>query len=181
MTGPPTPDAPDPRTGELPAYDLLVRQYLEATLRIERLKAWLEALAKRFEQVAHDGWSPVLDNQRHVIGTGDLPSRVQALENRGLVARLQQLEQRLDAPDVSDASPNGTRTANTFASGLGSSPSHRDTEAAQLRLQVSSLASQLAQTEGRLRRLRQANGRHGTRDRRNGHSKWEFWRGWKRD
>ena len=107
-------------------------------------------------------------------GSGVVPyplvARLEALETRSLLARIEGLEARAagapgpaDSPSVPGAAPSELRIADSF-------PNRSHDEASQLRLQVAGLTMRIAEFKDQAKRVRH-------RGRRRKSSRWRFWPG----
>ena len=161
-------DADDPV-----GYDALVRRYGDAMLRIGQLEVEVDRLARRFQETVTDGVGPIgTGHHEQMPDIKPILTRIEALEQRNLLARIEEMEYRLGSSWARDSAEDSPA-----ASEDGEAPAgQRDAEVSQFRLHIAGLSSQLKRTEDQLRDLQRSNGRHRSRNK----SKWKLWRPWRR-
>lgn len=147
-------------------YEALVQKHQDALRLIAALEAQIDAmtrlLAAGADRVTDSSGS---GSQGRIPDSAGLAERIEALEHRAFVARIDALE------DQTTASPEIVRQlrSETTSTSPGREErlarQNRDPNVAQLRLQVTSLANQLAQSEERAREI------HAGRTRRRSHSR----------
>ena len=148
-------------------YDILVRRYQEAVVRICELEAQIDRLESRLrEGRIGDPANP------------EAAPRGQASGAAGLVARIEALESKVSGSASGERPPSAVGDADR-ASTSRSAPSsgQRSDEMTQLRLQVANLAGQLARAEEQLNDVKQTRVRR-RRSSKSHRSRW--WRFWQR-
>ena len=139
-------------------YNTLLRRYGEAMVRISELQDEVDRLERLAGDLVPEPADTTAMESQDQTGVEDLERRLGRLERRVTE----------DAP----AAVSGTREDD------GSSPGEPD-DAVQLRLQLTSLASQLSQTQRELQEARPQRGRNRRRSRRESESGqrrwWRFW------
>ena len=168
--------APDPGGGpsvrgphlgpeEFPPYASLLRQYGEAMLRIGRLESQIGVHSAG----SSEGGSGEASTGGHAHQT-----RIPELES--LLARVTELEKRVGGPSGTGSESKGAESTSETPTPDRGMNSGRDAEISQLRLQVSSLANQLARAEQEPTGVQESGARRRSRDRHDRHPKWQFWR-----
>lgn len=138
-------------------YDVLLRKYGEAMLRISQLESQLDGIARDQQEGNASSHS-----------SSDVRSGISQPETVHALNRIEELETRAGSEREVVTQERSTQSPLNGA------------DVAQLRLQVTSLANKLAQTEDELKSSQ------GTRVKRRSHHKhkngstWAFWRGSKR-
>ena len=141
--------------GDSDAYSSLLRQYGEAMFRIGQLEARIERL------------------------TGDPAER--APDEQGPPSQVQNVSDEVEDPEhpSMDHEPEGVMEPPSPV-GASSDSDKESAEIAQLRLQLYTLANQLAQAQEELDRVQGKVARHRSHRRNRSRSRWKFWRRWTR-
>ncbi len=146
------------------ARDALLRQYGQAMLKIGQLEAQVEQLTSQLQARARQeiysyGPAPVQDPQ----GLRDLVEKVEALQ-----------KVIVHSPDrASGSTPSDTASLGAQTEGAGRR--RYEEERRQMRLQMNSLANQLAQTEEELEEVRGSRSRRSGRHRRSSRTPQRRW------
>ncbi len=152
------PQASDQSNVDRSQYDLLVRQYGEAMQRIGQLEAELDRLTSTPGDAVHN---PATNGSSGSPGAGESSGPTD--ETAPLT-----IASSLGATSTSHAGPDEVGTT---------SPSELEGQnaIAQLRVQLVSLAGQLASTKEELGQLKGTHQRSRSRSRRHRTPKWKFW------
>lgn len=146
--------------GSLIEYDDLLLRYAEAMIRISQLESQLAEITREQRKGT--------DSSNNTSSTR---SAVQQLDVGPVLKEVTELETHVSAESVNSSMRETVSQEHTIASPLNSA------DIAQLRLQVTSLANKLAQTQDELKHSQGTHVKRRSHHKRKSESKWGFWRG----
>ncbi len=149
--------------GSLIEYDDLLRRYAEAMIRISQLESQLAEITREQRKGT--------DSSNN---TSKTTSTIQQLDVGPVLKEVAELETHVSTESVNGSKHETVSKEHNIESHLNGA------DIAQLRLQVTSLANKLAQTQDELNRSQGTHVKRRSHHRRKSESRWGFWRSSKR-